>query len=50
MHAAKITRAAGDHDVVKIIRAAARVRHEMIVLDPHGLERGVLVNVSCAPW
>jgi hypothetical protein len=49
MHTSEVTRAAGDHDVVEIVRAAAGMRHKVVVLSLHGLECRMLVDVPSAP-
>jgi len=49
MNAPEVTRAASDHYVFQVVRAAARVRDEMIVLHPHCLESCVLLDVLSSP-
>ncbi|ODU51313.1 MAG: hypothetical protein ABS92_00120 [Thiobacillus sp. SCN 63-374] len=46
---AEIARGAGKNQIVKIIRATARVRNDVVVLCPHGLKRGMLLHFLVAP-
>jgi len=49
VHPAKIARGARYDDVVESTVTAAAVGHDVVELQPHALERGVLRIIGCAP-